>query len=250
MIKWVGHRGFRGPFAQNTVPAFIEGAKQGCFALECDVRISIDDVYYISHDDVFLDYLFTDPNLIGKLMSSYPWTELKAFELQGRFNESLYRGFHLASLEEYLTICKSYQIGAIIELKWTKGLNPNDTSGVPGLLALVNKHNMFDQSIFMSSMREVLVAIKNTNPDATIQLLTGSKTTTIEVAKWCVDHGFSIDALAQKLTPEIIALMHDHQLLVNSYTVNDNLIAKELIDLGVDMITSDIYSPRTFSFPK
>lgn len=239
-IKWVGHRGFRGPFAQNTVPAFIEGAKRGCYALECDVRVSCDDVFYICHDDVFLDYLFTETAPLNQLMGPYPWNELQQFELHGPYQGQDYQGSKLASFEEYLTICKTYKTKAVIELKWTKGLNPNDTSYVPRLIKLVQKHDMIEDAIFMSSMREVLLAIREHLPLATIQLLTGAKTTSLEVAKWCCEHQFSLDALASLITPEIVSLMHEHQLLVNVWTVNDESTAKRLIELGVDMITSDV----------
>lgn len=246
MVKWIGHRGFSGPFAQNTIPAFIEGAKQGCYALECDVRVSIDDVFYICHDDVFLEYLFKDVTLVGKLMAPYSWSQLRTFELQGKYHGVTYSGCQLASLEEYLTICKEYHIGAIIELKWTRGLNPNDTSKVKELLALVEKYELFEQTIFMSSMRDVLLIIQKENPKATIQLLTGVQTTTPEVAKWCCEHGFSMDALAKSITPEIVEIMHQHELLINSYTVNDPKLADDLINLGIDMITSDVLSPFTY----
>lgn len=239
-VKWVGHRGFRGPFAQNTIPAFVEGAKRGCYALECDVRVSSDDVFYICHDDVFLEYLFTETAPINQLMGPFTWKELQKYELHGPYLGQEYRGSKLASFEEYLKVCKSFHCKAVIELKWTKGLNPNDTSHTQNLITLVEKHGMLEDAIFMSSMRDVLLAIRNHDPQATIQLLTGVKTTTLEVAQWCCEHRFSIDALASRITPEIVSLMHEHQLLVNAWTVNDQETADQLIKLGVDMITSDV----------
>ena len=52
-VKWVGHQGSGGPVVQNTVSAFHEGGRRGYYAMECDVRVSSDGVYYICHDDVF-----------------------------------------------------------------------------------------------------------------------------------------------------------------------------------------------------
>ena len=65
-IKWVGHRGSGGPVVENTVSAFELGGMRGYFAMESDVRVSADGVYYICHDDVFLSHLFIKDESVNK----------------------------------------------------------------------------------------------------------------------------------------------------------------------------------------
>lgn len=237
-IKWVGHQGSGGPVVQNTVSAFEEGGKRGYFAMECDVRVSSDGIYYICHDDVFKDYLFVDTTLIGKAMGGYKWDDLKTYQVKDTYDGKTYYGY-LAIVEEYLAICKKYNAKAVLELKWTNGINSNDQSKLPGLVELVKKAGMYENAIFMTSMINCLTYLREHYPDITLQYLTGESTTTMANVQTCINNRFSIDAISSRLTKEMVDLMHEAGLYVNAYTVNDQNEANKLIAMGVDMITTD-----------
>ena len=49
--KFIGHRGSLGFSVENTKVAFLGGVSRNVYALECDIRISTDKVFFIMHDD-------------------------------------------------------------------------------------------------------------------------------------------------------------------------------------------------------
>jgi uncharacterized repeat protein (TIGR02543 family) len=237
-VKWVGHQGSGGPVVQNTVSAFHEGGRRGYYAMECDVRVSSDGVYYICHDDVFKSSLFVDSSLWDKPMGSYTWNQLKDLQVKDTYGGQTYYGT-LATVEEYLLICKQYGAKAVLELKWTNGINSNDQSRLAGLVELVKQCGMYENAIFLSSMKNCLTYIREHYPDANIQFLSGTSTTTIENINWCIENKFSLDAPHNLITVDIVNRMHNAYLYVNGYTVNDSATSNKLQNYLVDMITTD-----------
>lgn len=237
-IKWVGHRGSGGPVVPNAVSAFELGGQRGYYALECDVRVSADGVYYVCHDDTFLPYLFVDSSLHNKTMGSYTWAQLKDLQIKNTYNGVTYYDT-LATVEDYLKICKKYGAVAILELKYTNGINSNDQSKLAGLVELVKRLGMYENAIFMTSMKNCLTYLRNNYPDAQLQFLSGDTTTTDDNIKWCIENRISLDATSGKVTQSVVDRMHEAGLYVNAYTVNSESEANRLIALGVDMITTD-----------
>ncbi len=47
----VGHRGYRGKFAENSIHGFNEAVKDGAKVIEMDIQVSLDDVVVVSHDE-------------------------------------------------------------------------------------------------------------------------------------------------------------------------------------------------------
>lgn len=237
-LRWVGHMGSGGPVVQNTTSAFEEGGKRGYYAMESDIRVSADGVYYICHDDVFLPYLFTDTSLHNIAMASYTWDQLKDLQIKDTYGGVTYYG-KLTTVAEYLEICKKYGAKAVLELKWTTGINNNDQSKLPGLVELVKSKGMYEDAIFMTSMANCLTYLRNNYKDIQLQYLTGASSTNMNNVNWCVDNRISLDAINTHLTQAMVNKMHEAGLYVNAYTVNNQGIADGLIAIGVDMITTD-----------
>lgn len=237
-IRWVGHQGAGGPFVQNTVDAFVAGAQRGYYALECDVRVSKDGVYYICHDDTFLEYLFVDTTLHGKLMGGYNWTDLSTYQIKDTYGGQTYYST-LSTVEQYLNVCKQYGVKAILELKYTNGINSSDTSRLGGLIELVKSCDMYENAIFMTSMTSCLLYLRSNYPDVQLQFLSGSSSTTLATTTWCIEHRISLDAPNNLVTKEIVDAIHSAGLYVNAYTVDSQSVATTLMELGVDMITTN-----------
>ena len=56
-----GHRGFRGKYPENSLPAFMAAIDTGVMTLEMDVVMSKDGYVVVSHDPVFLKKLCLTP---------------------------------------------------------------------------------------------------------------------------------------------------------------------------------------------
>ena len=83
-----------------------------------------------------------------------------------------------------------------------------------------------------------LLNIRKYYKDIKLQFLTGEFND--DLLKTLVNNNISLDYYFGNLTKEIIDKMHDNNLVVNCWTVDKEIDADNLIDMGVDMITSNI----------
>lgn len=74
-----GHRGCRGLYPENTIPAFIEAVRLGVNTLELDICVSRDGKLVVSHDPVMNDVICTKPD--GTPVTADEAKKLKIYEM-------------------------------------------------------------------------------------------------------------------------------------------------------------------------
>ena len=74
-----GHRGCRGLYPENTIPAFINAVKLGVNTLEMDIIVSKDGQLVISHDPFMNDVICTNPD--GTPVTADQEDKLKIYNL-------------------------------------------------------------------------------------------------------------------------------------------------------------------------
>src|SRR5687768_9204987 len=60
-VEVQGHRGDRGNFPENTIPAFLSAVKKGVAVIELDVVISKDQKVVVSHETFMSAQYMSDP---------------------------------------------------------------------------------------------------------------------------------------------------------------------------------------------
>lgn len=242
-VIYVGHRGSKiNGGVENTKEAFLGGARI-CQALECDVRVTKDQKFIIFHDND-LTRLTKDSKLqYINDVNNEDYTLLQDVELTQVYNDTTYHG-HVCLFEEYLEICKTYNLIPIIELKWTNGIysdnqnNANfDYTNLDQLIELIKKYDLYDCAFVMTSMRGCLNYLRNNYPNIKLQWLCTSNVT--EYLDWAIDNNINIDVEHSCVTKEIVDKCHKHNLIVNIWTMNDPKLLDKYLEMGVDMITSD-----------
>ena len=249
-VIYVGHRGGRMyGSVENTREAFISGAKAGCLALECDVRITKDDVVVISHDPDLKRLTENGDNPTDINVNNVTYEELKNIELTQINPSNIGKGY-ICLFEDYLKICKEYNVTPVIEFKWTNGIyasnedrSNKDFSKLHLVIDLVKKYGLFDKAIFISFMIECILYLRETYPNIKLQQLTNIDATPYidELAKRKVD----LDILYTVCTKELVDKCHEKGVKVNIWTLNDKNLLEKYIEMGVDYITSDFISPKT-----
>ena len=161
---FVGHRGCN-IGVENTAEAFRNGVDvYGYDGLECDVRVTKDGFYVISHDE-------TTNRVGGNLtVANATLAELRAEEYRQTRGGVTYTG-HICTVDEYLAICVEKGVFPVIELKWTTGINSNDMSNFEGLAHLVIDQGLTDKVIFLTSMKNSQEYIAEHYPQFTRQWL-------------------------------------------------------------------------------
>jgi glycerophosphoryl diester phosphodiesterase len=74
-----GHRGCRGLYPENTIPAFINAVKLGVNTLEMDIIVSKDGQLVISHDPFMNDVICSNPD--GSPVKAEQANQLKIYNL-------------------------------------------------------------------------------------------------------------------------------------------------------------------------
>lgn len=215
----------------NTAEAYTNGVDHyGYQGLECDVRVTADGYYVISHDET--------TNAVGGnlTVASSTLAQLQAETYTQTRGGVTYTG-HICTVAEYLDICIEKNVIPVVELKWTTGINNNDMSKFPGLAALIEEKGLTNKAIILTSMRNSLEYVRTNFPALKCQFLCNSNWATH--FDWIVQWGLMPSIQAGCLDKYTVKKFHDKGLEVAVWTVNSLANYKLYGEMGVAMITCD-----------
>lgn len=223
----IAHRGISGLERENTCAAFVAAGNRSHFGIETDVRVTADRQFLIHHDSNLTRLLgidcFVEDNEAAWLRS------LQMKDLEGNVRGDLI----MPTLQEYLRICKYYGKIAVLELK--REYAPED---IPALVEAIRQEGWLEHTVFISFYLNNLIRLRKILPEHPIQYLTEEWNET--VAADLETYDLDLDIYYKSLTRETVELLHSQGKVVNVWTVDDPEVAAELIDMGVDYITSNI----------
>ena len=231
---FVGHRGCN-IGVENTAEAFRNGVDiYGYDGLECDVRVTKDGFYVISHDE-------TTNRLGGNLtVANATLAELRAEEYTQTRNGVTYKG-HICTVAEYLAICVEKGVFPVIELKWTTGINNNDMSNFEGLAHLVIDQGLTDKVIFLTSMKKSQEYIAEHFPQFTRQWLCNANWEGNE--EWCLQYGLHPSISIGNFDEATVKTFHRMGLNVAMWTVDSKANYLKYGNMGVYMMTCNSLRP-------
>lgn len=227
---FVGHRGSQWGL-ENSVESFTNGAKMGYEYLETDFKVTKDKQLVCTHDDDLSRLGGSALTIAGSTLA-----ELQAVPLTQTRSGVKYTG-RLCSAQEYLDVCKQYNVRPLIELKWATGINSNDCSNIPMLIKFIEDNGFRDKCIILTSMKPCLEYIRKNYPDIELQFLTGQYWA--NHFDWCVQYGMDVDIQAGYFDASTVRKYHDAGLKVNVWTVNNDANYLKYGNMGCDFITTD-----------
>ena len=241
----VGHRGSQWG-VENTRAAFINGANAGAWGLECDIRVSADGTFIISHDDNFKRLGGPETKIADMKTEA-----LLSTRLTSKRHGVTYAGTP-CTLGEFLDICKEYQVVPVIEVKVcttihsnTKAENEPVFDGIPALINLIDQKGLSDKAVIISFMPGVVDFIHRHYPDITVQVLAGEEDGSImEWVEWCKQYKMDLDVVHTIVTKEAVDAMHAAGLKVNVWTVDRVEDFERVKAMGVDFITTNARFPN------
>ncbi len=241
----VGHRGSQWG-VENTRAAFINGAEAGAWALECDVRVTADGTFVISHDDSYKRLGGPETKIANMTTESVLSTRLTS-----KRNGITYAATP-CTLSEFLDICNEYHVVPVVEIKVCSNIHSNTKAenepvfdGIPALINLIDQKGLSDRVVIISFMPGVVDFINRHYPDITVQVLAGDKDGPIEDwVDWCIEHKMDLDVVHTIITDEAVSRMHDAGLKVNVWTVDKLEDFLRVKAMGVDYITTNARFPK------
>lgn len=264
-----GHRGCRGLYPENTLPAFQKALELQVNTLELDLAVSADKQLVVSHEPYFRSGLSIDPegnpvtkedelnhNIyemdyekvmqydVGSLSDErYPEREnVKTFK--PLFKDVVNKAQHYAftfGVEE-----PDYNIEIKRKPEYDEKFHPSGIEFANLVLDEVERLNIQNNTIIQSFDIESLQIVKAKNPNIRLALL-------IENEKSVADNitmlGIKPDIYScyfKLLKKEDITYCHSKGIQVIPWTVNEVSDMKAMVDLGVDGLISD-YPDRAIS---
>lgn len=230
---FVGHRGCANG-VENTAEAYRYGADHyGYAGLECDVKVTADGQYIISHDD-------KTTRVGGGLdVNTSTLAELRAEQYIQTRRGLTYAG-HICTLEEFLAICAEKQVFPIVELKWANGINNNDMSAFEGVYVLLEKYGLTDKAVILTSMRGSLEYILNNYKGLHLQYLMMEMTE--EKIGWCLENRVEPSCAHTGVTAEMVEKCHAAGLKVASWTIDAQSDYERVAAMRVDYVTTNSLS--------
>lgn len=227
----VAHRGFRAVAPENTAPAFEEAGKAGFYANECDIYRTSDGVWIVQHDKI--TYRMMD---LTKNIEKCTYDELMNHITDNGNNIEKYPDLKICTLEEYMQICSSYGMDAVIEFK---GESNQEHYGE--VIDIINKYPGVNVT-FISFQFSDLQALRKVCDNDLFYLVQKIEQEDIDLAKTLDNCGIDFNANKKKNWENDAQIIKDCQsagLKLGAWTVDDIEVMQKLLDVGVNMITTN-----------
>ncbi|NIM47412.1 MAG: hypothetical protein GTN40_04635 [Candidatus Aenigmarchaeota archaeon] len=221
----IAHRGASAYEPENTLWAFKRAIEMGADIIELDVRKSADGYLVVFHDSTTLRF-----NGKSHKISNLSLSELKKIKLP--------KGEKISTLKEVFNFLKG-KVGIVIEIK-VKGIEKE-------VIDLVKEFNLKDKVIISSFIPEMVRKIKKIDnsfktgiiwglKEYKKNLITSTKSQLKTLKEVRADFLFPLFIFVRK---SMVKKIKDSGFKIIPWTINSELIAKRLVDWGIDGIISN-----------
>ena len=227
-VTLVAHRGMRSVAPENTTASFAEAGKHGYWGAECDVYRTKDGVWIISHDSH--TYRMMDKSAF---IEKKTYEELMDMNVDNGVNIDKYEDLKICSLEEYLDICKKYNMTPVIELK-----GKNNTEYYSEIVDLANQFEV--NPVYISFHIENLQTMRRLTQCKMYYLVQKISEDDIQDAKSIENCGIDFNGNKDKnFKSDIIKKCQDAGLELGAWTINEEDALQKLEQYGITVITTD-----------
>lgn len=227
-VTLVAHRGMRSVAPENTTASFTEAGKHGYWGAECDIYRTKDGVWIISHDSH--TYRMMDKSAF---IEKKTYEELMDMNVDNGVNIDKYEDLKICSLEEYLDICKKYNMTPVIELK-----GKNNTEYYSEIVELANQFEV--NPVYISFHIENLQTMRRLTQCKMYYLVQKISEDDIQDAKSIENCGIDFNGNKDKnFKSDIIKKCQDAGLELGAWTINEEDALQKLEQYGITLITTD-----------
>ena len=257
-----GHRGCRGLYPENTLPAFIHAIDLGVNTLEMDVVITKDSQVIVSHEAFFNPEITTKPD--GSFFKDESearktsifqlrYDEVKKFDVglkpHPRFPAQKKIAVFKPLLHEVISTCENHArltnktISYNIEIKCEKDgagvFQPDNETFAELVLAVISANQIGNKSTIQSFEPKMLNEIKHQNPSMKTVLLVENALSTKQNLSFLDHTPYAYSPAYKLVSGQMAADLKAKNIKLIPWTVNDELAIQTLLQLGVDGIISD-----------
>ncbi len=224
----VAHRGLSGIETENTNAAFVAAGNRSYYGIETDIHRTSDGKFVVIHD--------YDLNRVAGENVAVELSELSFLQSFILFDKDRTKNrldLRLCTLENYIGICKKYSKHSVLELK-----SDFTDKEILRIIEIVKGYDYLDNVTFISFDFENLLKVRKILPNQSVQYL--FHVFTDEIVNRLASNKMDADVHYGAITEDIVKQLHNKNIRVNCWTVDDKNIAEKLARWGVDYITSNI----------
>ncbi len=230
-MRATAHRGYSSAAPENTLPAFRLAGEYGFWGAECDIHLTADGVWVVSHDTT-IDRMTDGEGAIADMT----YAELMNYKIDAGSNIGEYPELKTPTLIEYLDVCKEFGLHDVIEIK---DIPSGDYSSLADIL---NAREEKERFIIISFDRAALLAMRPLMPETPMYLLESPATQ--DGIEWCLANGIDGIDFSYITNEETVRAIEDAGLKTMVWTVDDLKTAETYYRYGVRDITTNSLVPR------
>jgi len=237
--RWIAHRGAGKLAPENTLAAFRAGAACGYRMFECDVKLSLDGVPFLLHDDTLARTTNSGQALgagLSAVAGDHPWSTLALLDA-GSWHSRAFAGEPLPTFEAIARFCLRNSFCLNIEIKPTPGTQ-HHTGQVVAQHAARLWHGAAIPPLLTSFDVPALEGALQAEPELPRGLLLE------ELWPGWLDTALRLGCVAVVCNHQLwdtasVTQAKSAGLRTLSYTVNNESEAQMLMNLGTDGIITD-----------
>lgn len=258
----IGHRGYAGRLPENSLPGFIRAAKRGVDAIELDVVVSKDNKVVVSHEPYMASDYMALPNgdpiahKDEKHFNLYEmsYDDIKKFPLglrrSKRFPEQRrVKTYKPLLLEVFKTVERQLEknelepIMYFVEIKSDSldygKFQPFPSQFVKLVVGVAREQGLLDRIIFQSFDPQILNMLHKNHPGVQTSFLVknGGIEDNLKQVHFTPDYYAPYYKMISN--KDYVQEVHDRNMKIITWTVDNPRIIEKLIEFGVDGIISD-----------
>ena len=249
-IEIQGHRGFRGLYPENTIPAFKNAILVDVDTLELDLQLSKDDVVVVYHDKAINN--LCKNGVLNKDIRSLTLEEIKKYDCgsikNARFPLQKTIPFtQIPTLEELFEFIKTIDDKNIkfnIEIKTTENLEPlyNDKDVIiftKKVIDILEKYNMKNRTIIQTEDVRCIKAVKSIDKNIILSFIINAPSD-VDMVK--IGKEMDVSIISPEFTllnKNLVDKLHKNGFKVIPWVINTDDELKSMIDMGVDGVITD-----------
>lgn len=222
------HRGVTAFAPENSLPAFEKADDMDYYAAECDIMLTKDNKWVITHDDTMFLHFWS-----FKKVSESDYSELKKIGYKNGVNFTKHDNMYLPTLDEYLDILKDSDTKAQIEIK------TETTDRLEEILHKLEERNMKENSMIISFNIEQLRFLRNLDKEIELWYLTEEINENIISDFQDIGGNATLAIKGSEISDENIKNTLKKGITLAAWTINDTEQLERLYNLGIRYITTD-----------
>ena len=222
------HRGVTAVAPENTIPAYEESVRLGYYSAECDIRLTSDGVWVLSHNSDINHRMWQ----LGEVEET-DFNTIRTFSYKNGSNFWKYKDMKIPTLDEFLDVFVGSETRPQIEIK------SENYDMLYTIVDAVKAKGLEKTAIIITFDLEQLRVIHDYDSSIELWYLVDEVTQKeIDEAKSIGDNVW-LSANFEKNDADSIKLALDNKIGVSYWTVDTIEDAKMLYDMGVRYIETD-----------